>query len=247
MGSISIRKHIRWGAGPPAEPTSTLVLTSPGRRFFVDVRVLTAASPSLGSVTGPDNESAGSLPRDSLDWAFAGTSSTTKTFGPDGSDTTHSVFNHWVDSRTTEPQLVRDEGDMTAHAGGLALEVGNMVNPATGRMTAYEELWSDEVPVRAGAQNPSCVVFQLSDEPGSKRGQFILLGRYAQGVLRVGDTFTAERWVWNEEHGRWKQTVKVGDNSEPLGFLVDGRHRPDKAGDNVEGSAGTWTVVEYCQ
>lgn len=42
MGSISIREHIRWladGEGEAGEPTDTVVLTSPGRRF-VDVRIL---------------------------------------------------------------------------------------------------------------------------------------------------------------------------------------------------------------
>lgn len=39
MGSISIREHIRWLPDPASEPTSTVVLTSPGRRF-VDLRVL---------------------------------------------------------------------------------------------------------------------------------------------------------------------------------------------------------------
>lgn len=245
MGSVSIRRHIRWGADPPSEPTSTLVLTSPGRRF-VDIRVLTAASPGLDSTIDLGHEAFGSLTMDRLDWAFAGTSSSAKVTRADGGETTHSVFNHWVDSRTTEPQLVRDEGDLTPCPGGLALEVGSMVNPATGLMTAYEELWHDEQPTPRGAKTPECVVFQLLDEPGAKRGKFICLGPYAQGVLRVGNTFTAERWLWSEKLSRWEQTVKIGDNHDPLGFLIDGRRDPSKVGDQVEGSMGTWTVVEHC-
>lgn len=245
MGSISIRKHIQWGAEPASEPTSTLVLTSPGRRF-VDIRVFTAASPGLEPDTEPGHESFGTLARDSLDWAFAGTSCSTTVSRDDGSETTHSVFSHWVDSRTTEPQLVRDEGDMVPCPGGLALEVGSMVNPATGRMTAYEELWIDKEPTPRSAPEPKCVVFQLLDEPGAKRGQFVCLGRYAQGVLRVGDTFTAERWVWSERLSRWEQTVKAGDNHDPLGFLLDVRPEPDKVGGKVEGPMGSWTVIEYC-
>ncbi|KKY37147.1 hypothetical protein UCDDA912_g02787 [Diaporthe ampelina] len=222
-----------------------MVLTSPGRRF-VDVRVLTAASPGMGLDTELGHETFGSLTTDRLDWAFAGESSSSKVSRADGSEVMHSVFNHWVDSRTTEPQLVRDEGDMVPCPGGLALEVGSMVNPATGRMTPYEELWLDKVPAPSGAQNPECVVFQLLDEPGAKRGQFVCLGPYAQGVLRVGDTFTAERWLWSERYSRWEQTVKAGDNHAHLGFLIDGRRGPDKVGDKVEGSMGTWTVIEAC-
>jgi hypothetical protein len=249
MGSISVRKHIKWGAELPSEPTSTLVLTSAGRGFFVDIRVLTIAPSSLGldRELEPGHESFGSLPIERLDWAFAGTSTSTKVTRPDGSYTTHSVFSHWVDSRTADPELVRDEGDMIPCSGGLALEVGNMVNPATGCMTAYEELWLDKTLVPIGTQYPSCVVFQLLDEPGAKRGQFVLLGHYAQGLLRVGDTITAERWVWSESHSRWERTVKVGDNHEPLGFLINRCQRPIKIGDKVQGSAGTWRVVEHCE
>lgn len=121
-----------------------------------------------------------------------------------------------------------------------------MVNPATGRMTGYEELWIDKAPVPRSTQKPKCVVFQLLDEPASKRGQFVCLGHYAQGVLRVGDTFTAERWVWSERHTTWEQTVKAGDNHDPLGFLLDARQEPVKVGEEVEGPMGTWTVIECC-
>jgi hypothetical protein len=37
--SISIREWIKWLPNPESEPTSTLVLTSTGKRF-VDIRVL---------------------------------------------------------------------------------------------------------------------------------------------------------------------------------------------------------------
>lgn len=39
MASISFRKFIRWVPEEASEPTSTLVLTSPEKRF-VDIRVL---------------------------------------------------------------------------------------------------------------------------------------------------------------------------------------------------------------
>lgn len=135
---------------------------------------------------------------------------------------------------------------MVPYPGGMSLEVGSMVNPATGCVTAYEELWIDKAPVphSSSTQKPKCVVFQLLDEPASKRGQFVRFGHYAQGVLRVGDTFTAERWLWSETHTRWEQTVKAGDNHGPLGFLLDARQEPVKVGDKVEGPMGTWTAIE---
>lgn len=39
MADISVRESIRWKPDEASEPTSTLVLTSPGRHF-VDVRIL---------------------------------------------------------------------------------------------------------------------------------------------------------------------------------------------------------------
>lgn len=52
MASISFRKFIRWLPEEASEPTSTLVLTSPEKRF-VDIRVLLAdGSDSLADSEG---------------------------------------------------------------------------------------------------------------------------------------------------------------------------------------------------
>jgi hypothetical protein len=51
MAGISFRKFIRWLPDEASEPTSTLVLTSPEKRF-VDIRVLLAN----GSDVLPDTE-----------------------------------------------------------------------------------------------------------------------------------------------------------------------------------------------
>jgi hypothetical protein len=40
MGTISIRKFIRWLPDEPTEPTTTLVITSPRLKRFVDLRIL---------------------------------------------------------------------------------------------------------------------------------------------------------------------------------------------------------------
>jgi hypothetical protein len=55
MCDISIREYIRWLPDEASEPTSTIVLTTPQRRF-VDVRILKPTSDE--DATG---ESAGSL------------------------------------------------------------------------------------------------------------------------------------------------------------------------------------------
>lgn len=52
MASISFRKFIRWLPDEASEPTSTLVLTSPEKRF-VDIRVTLAdGSDSLAASEG---------------------------------------------------------------------------------------------------------------------------------------------------------------------------------------------------
>ncbi|ROW14147.1 hypothetical protein VPNG_04342 [Cytospora leucostoma] len=251
MGSISIREHIRWGSDPSSEPTSTLVLTSPGRRF-VDVRVLRrVSSPSTSSrqaPTGsqhPSHENFGILPGDQLDWAFAGTSSSGTVTRPDGNQGSHSVFLHWVDNRSREPENVRDEGDMFPQRNGVTLETGRMVNPATGVETDYEELWRDEEPESTSVGGVACVVFQIQDDSSGKRGQFVRLGRYAQGVLRSGDTFTAERWTWDQGQFKWRRLAKVGDGEAPsLGHLLVEHDSPYKVGEQVETPSGIWTTIE---
>jgi hypothetical protein len=45
MTDISVRKYIRWLPDEASEPTSTIVLTSPERRF-VDLRILLEPKPS---------------------------------------------------------------------------------------------------------------------------------------------------------------------------------------------------------
>lgn len=54
MGTISIREHIRWIPDPESEPTSTIVLTSPGHRF-VDLRILRPEN-HQGPWTGQDGK-----------------------------------------------------------------------------------------------------------------------------------------------------------------------------------------------
>jgi Protein HRI1 len=162
---------------------------------------------------------------DRIDWAFAGTSSSS--LRRDGSDgqVQHSEWHHWVDSRTTEPEKVRDEGDMFPQPDGTTLERGCMVNPATGADTEYEELWRDldilPVPVQAGDHplkeydpESRCLVLQLQDDEKKLRGMAIRLGQFCQGLLREGDRITVERWEWTEAAGWWL-CFKVGDGTLP--------------------------------
>ncbi|KAI1426709.1 hypothetical protein F5Y12DRAFT_783750 [Xylaria sp. FL1777] len=224
--SISIRDSIRWLPDEPAsEPTSTVVLTSPEHRF-VDIRI-------LKGINEPDA---------SLDWAFAGTSSSETRDG-----VRHCVWRHAVDSRTRTPEAVVDEGDIFPQDDGRTLETGRMVNPATGQMTSYEEVWSDleaeGIPDEVNQQQRArCVVLELEDEERDERGMVVCLGRYCQGVVRTGSRFAAERWLW--EDGEWQQKFRIGDLRIPGPSRI---HTDIVSGKEQTGSEDPllrWKVVE---
>ncbi|KAI1752447.1 hypothetical protein F4782DRAFT_155097 [Xylaria castorea] len=200
--SISIRDSIRWLPDAASEPTFTVVLTSPEHRF-VDIRALKDASD----------------PKTSLEWAFAGVSSSDIRDG-----VRHSTWRHVVDSRTRTPETVVDEGDIFPRDDGGTLETGRMVNPATGKPTDYEEVWTDLEAEGIPEINPNsdalarqpkgrCVVLELNDGEREARGMAICLGRYYQSVVRIGDRFAAERWLW--EDGEWKRKYRVGTIQVP--------------------------------
>ncbi|KJA17150.1 hypothetical protein HYPSUDRAFT_146874 [Hypholoma sublateritium FD-334 SS-4] len=115
--SVSERRSIRWPPAPASEPTDTLVLSG-ATGVFVDVRFLKDA-PGEGV----------------LDWAFAGVKEELRDGGV--------RFVHHIDSRTLDARSVVDAGYNTPLPDGDTLEVGEMVNPATGRVAPYEEVWRE--------------------------------------------------------------------------------------------------------
>ncbi|GKU02217.1 hri1 protein [Fusarium langsethiae] len=230
MGTISIRKFIRWLPDEPSEPTTTLVITSPRLKRFVDLRILL-----------PDNDSTSqddTLPFSRLDWAIAGTTVSTRKPDPSGDLTSHSTFHQWISSR----ELVNDSGFMYPQPGeDLTLEKGSMVNPDTGVDTAYEELWHDATPTAVpGEPDVRALVLQTEDEKAGVRGCVVRLGRHAQGLIRVGREIALERWEWTE--GGWKRTARVGDEGLPIEKIL-GEEMLDE-GDSVDGGGRTWKVIE---
>ncbi|CAM1509499.1 Fc.00g032380.m01.CDS01 [Cosmosporella sp. VM-42] len=228
MGSISLREFIRWHPDEASEPTSTIVVTSPQRRF-VDLRILRPEG-----VQGPWPTQLEKLPTEQLEWGIAGTSSSWKR--DDG--VTRSQWQHWIDSRTHQPENATDEGDMFPQADGTTLEKGSMVNPATGKETAYEELWRDVDPTPTTSSEARTIVLQVEIE--ELRGSVVRLGQYCQGILKEGDKITAERWEWNEV---WKQTVRMGEDTLPCRDVLDDE-RELKLGDIVAVGGRGWRVVE---
>lgn len=232
------------------------MLTSPGR-LFVDVRILTD---ERGQVTSGDD-----VPLDRLDWAIAGTSFSSSLSSQAGAGSWHARWEHWIDSRT-DAAAAADEADMvTLGPDNVVLEKGAMVNPQTGRVAPYEEIWEDEdVPGGQGR----VVVLRWEDRadaggPGDDdggggsssrdRGLAIRLGRYCQGIVKVGGRVAVERW----EHG--KRVVRMGAHEElPCALMVKQQQQRDEKREQEQGRGGAfrrgdevrdgqgrrWTVVE---
>ena len=259
--SISIREYIRWLPESASEPTTTVVLTS-AENCFVDIRILkpiqggyvegvteSNQAPPFSITTGsvltqilPDV-----LPLSRLDWAFAGTSSSEMRTSADGTAIVHSTWRHWVDSRYAKPEEVKDEGDMFLQTQGRTLERGSMVNPATDRMTEYEECWQDvEATTMASEGNSEdrkkvSTVLQLHDEAHRARGMVVRVGQFCQGIFRVGSQVSLERWEW-EKSGGWKRTVRIGDLWVPCGVVLEGEKLV--MGGEVRHGEYSWKVVE---
>lgn len=107
--------------------------------------------------------------------------------------------------------------------GLRTLERGKMVNPATGRMTEYEESWLDPTPKTTNGGEKGervCAVVRLHDDEHDARGLVVRLGEWCQGVLRVGDAFSLERWKWEGEGG-WTRRARMGDLWLPCGVVMD--------------------------
>ncbi|KAF4125284.1 hypothetical protein GMORB2_4124 [Geosmithia morbida] len=235
---ISLREFIRWLPDEASEPTSTIVVTSPGQHLFVDIRVIRPA----GETGAWPTEDVTVLP-DQIDWAIAGTSSSRPVDGK-GAGVTHGQWRHWIDSRTKETEGVIDEGDNypVPSDGNLTLEKGVMVNPATGEMTEYEEMWRDVEPGTTAAGNAKCVVARF-DKADDHRGLIVLFGRYCQGIVRRGGDVAIERWEWVDGSG-WKRTVHggAGPGLPCERILADSASL--KVGGTVDVGHEKWEVVE---
>ncbi|AEO66270.1 uncharacterized protein THITE_2045531 [Thermothielavioides terrestris NRRL 8126] len=237
MGDISIREYIRWLPDDASEPTSTIVLTTPQRRF-VDIRVLKPL-PSDPASADPV------IPPSQLDWAIAGTS-TSSSSNINGAS--HSQWHHWIDSRTADAESVVDEGHMLGHPSdpALTLEKGRMVNPTTGVETDYEEMWRSEpvetVPCAGGgAAEVTCLALHPETRP--RRGLVVRLGQYCQAFARDGDHIALERLKWDSDQQRWVRQVRLGEQEFPTDMTTYFAHEAS-VGDEVTIGGRVWKVVE---
>ncbi|CAF9932579.1 hypothetical protein IMSHALPRED_008927 [Imshaugia aleurites] len=229
--TISERKHYRLVPGEPEESTSTIVLTSKDS-YFVDVRILRK---KLEEEKSQDINTASCL-----EWAFAGKSHST--FSKDSSmQLSRTVWDHWIDSRTNNPDS--DEGDMWVQPNGNILEKGKNCDPVTGEETEYEELWHDLQVEAFGKKNNRQSLVMRADEPARNiKGMAIKIGGWCEGILKVEDELTIERWEWkptdsasnvdSTEAGRegkrtgngWTRTFKIGRGTLPCREICSRTH-----------------------
>lgn len=258
--SISLRQSIAWLPAPHSEPTSTVVLTSPQRRF-VDVRILLADGGRPSMEDGSFSPSSSGL---DLDWALAGTSESTPV-GTDGK-ASDGVWRHWVDSRFEDADAQVDAGRNTEQEDGSVLETGSMENPATGQVAPYEEVWRDIAPKPTlPDRKPRCIVLQTYDAETNDRGVVQLLGQFCQGILRTKkDGVTVERWQWlptapasvpslssstvdlnnsGQPSSTWQLLFRQGAGLLPCVAAISSAEKLAEGNTVVSGCA-TWTVVE---
>lgn len=196
--SVSRRISLRFTPHPPtSEPTSTLVLNGGGKtNLFTDFR------PYVEDPT-------------SCEWAFAGE----KRYLADGK----CQWTHVVDSR--HPEAIRDGaqpeiadvGHCQLLPNGDELETGAMLNPASGHVEPYEEVWRDEQ-VAPGSRVTVLVYSRgLPDKPSvvdnTCRGVYIQIGTLAQGVAQTSSGVIACRW---QLHDSWKRIASLGDRLDLL-------------------------------
>lgn len=138
--------------------------------------------------------SSSSTSLDCIDWAFAGKCRSQKdpTTGRGLGSRSHTVWDHWIDSKGDEE--VSNEADMTIQYDLTVLEEGMTVT-ADGKEQRYEELWEELYIEPLGKkQNRHCIVLRADNMELKMKGLVIKIGGWCQGIMKKGDELTVERW-----------------------------------------------------
>ena len=123
---------------------------------------------------------------------------------------------------------------MWVQPDGDILEKGKNTDPITGEETEYEELWHDlQVEAFGKKHNRSSLVMRADEPERNVRGMAIKIGGWCEGILKVDDELTVERWEWksiastssvaSNEAGKadgrtrngWVRTIKIGKGTLP--------------------------------
>ncbi|KAK5074998.1 hypothetical protein LTS08_005424 [Lithohypha guttulata] len=234
------------GFKPPYEDTDTLVLTAPSGEF-VDIRF------------PKDTRSIADTSKHPSFWAFSGRAETTFHDATDGMHavampyTAHCKFLHDIDSRGPG---ISDEGDMFILTNGDCLEMGVMLNPATGKDELYKEYWCSASAVPRSDDvddSTTCVVAKVT-ESASVKGIMIRLGGNVQGIMSIrkedgSESIEVERWVRGKpQHTvdedflrEWSKDIR-SNGSLPCSWLC---MSVKQVGQKLEYNDTIWEVTEF--
>lgn len=150
------------------------------------------------------------------------------------------MWEHWVDSKVTNAEEVKDEGDMFLQDNGEVLESGNMVNPETGKVEKYEECWVD-LDLQGGKVG---WVLKMEDGEKGSRGVAIRIGRWIEGIIRRGEKVTVARWKYKDDEGGpgWIQEVAIGRFDYPERMFGKDLVEVGKCFEGIKGEV--WKVME---
>ncbi|KAH7332854.1 DHS-like NAD/FAD-binding domain-containing protein [Rhizoctonia solani] len=191
--TASIRVSLAWVPDPAPVPDeeSVLVLTGPSGRY-VDVRIKlrgTESSTTAQLSKAPINDPGNVPPESTLSWAFAGMASRTE-------DGKGGRWSRLVDSRTTDPEGVVDEGQEETLPNGDTRETGVMDGKD------FIEIWR-------GLDVGSAPAVWVSEKKGKEAGMVVRVGPWAQGVVRMGDKVNVFRARLEDD--KWMDVYRVGE------------------------------------
>ena len=198
-----------------------------------------------------------------IEWAFAGISHATEGSNQNGiQGPGHSVWEHWIDSKSDDPPS--DEGDMWLQANGDVLERGKDVDPDTGKIKEYEELWRDlKIDLVDQEIEHISTVLKAENVKTSAKGMVIRIGGWCQGILKVGNDLTIERWCWTKLEseqvqklsstqtsmiqqetisGKWEKLWKLGNGSLPCAATF--KVTTLKENTTIQAGDLEWKVIE---
>ncbi|KAH0408225.1 hypothetical protein KCU90_g22147, partial [Aureobasidium melanogenum] len=112
---------------------------------------------------------------------------------------------------------------MYPQPNNTTLELGAMYNPLTKSEQAYEELWVDYSASAVDGARWS-VIIDLDDPEHNAKGRVVRVGEHCQGILKVGEHVTVERWRFEvsgkESKGDWKRHARLGDLFLPISLAL---------------------------
>ncbi|KAH9926744.1 uncharacterized protein B0H18DRAFT_1005372 [Fomitopsis serialis] len=144
--------------------------------------------------------------------------------------------------------------------GVLCREKGRMVNPATGEMSDYEEMWETIEAQATGADSAIfCLVAAVSGpaaELHKARGSLVRIGQFIQCLLIVGDEVNVERWIYAGEDAvgatdantiradGWVRVIKLGPRVLPCRWVFRGEACWKGATYDDQTQPWTWLLTE---